>query len=74
MIFILFFLIAFVVAHQRYEVDVFKETVLLGNDALMKCSIPSHVSDYLSVVGWVDSDGTEHIEQKGIKCGLFISC
>ncbi len=39
--------------------DVFKETVINGNDALLKCQIPSFVSDFVSVDGWVDSEGNE---------------
>lgn len=46
-----------VVVNQNYEVDVFKETVILGNDALLKCSIPSFVADLLTVHGWIDSLG-----------------
>lgn len=46
------------VATHRYEVDVFKETVILGNDALLKCQIPSFVSDYVRVEDWQDSEGS----------------
>ena len=42
-----------------YEVDVFKENVVMGNDALMKCQIPSLVSDLISVDNWVDSKANE---------------
>lgn len=37
-----------------------KEYVMKGNSAIMKCSVPSFVSDYVSVVGWVDEDGIEY--------------
>ena len=33
------------------------EDIILGNDALMKCSIPSFVSDFVSVHDWEDSEG-----------------
>ena len=39
-----------------YETDVAKEYVILGNDAIMKCSIPSFVTDFVSVMGWTLSD------------------
>ena len=39
-----------------YETDVAKEYVILGNDAIMKCSIPSFVADFVSVMGWTLSD------------------
>ena len=43
---------------QNYEADVGRENVLLSNDVLFKCNIPSHISDFVSVVGWVDSEGS----------------
>ena len=42
-----------------YEIDVFKENVMIGNDALFKCQIPSFVSDLVSVESWTDSEGIE---------------
>ena len=41
---------------QRYEIDILRESVILGNDAIFKCSIPSFVSDFVSVDTWVDSE------------------
>ena len=35
-----------------YEVDVFKETVIRGNDAILKCQIPSFISDLVTVDSW----------------------
>ena len=54
-----FFWISFSVVIQNYDVDVFKKTTIRGNDALLKCEIPSHVSDLVIVDSWVDSQGTE---------------
>ena len=34
----------------------------MGNDALMKCQIPSLVSDLVSVDSWVDSKGNEFLK------------
>ena len=31
--------------------------VILGNDVFLKCSIPSFEADFVSVSGWVDSEG-----------------
>ena len=47
----------FLVTQQRYEMDIFRESVISGNDALFKCSIPSFVSDLVSVQSWIDSEG-----------------
>lgn len=41
---------------QPYETDVGKEYVILGNDALMKCQIPSFVADSVSVFSWTSSE------------------
>lgn len=30
-----------------------------GNAAIMKCVVPSFVSDFVSVTGWIDEDGNE---------------
>ena len=32
------------------------EYVILGNDALMKCEIPSFVSDLVEVQSWIDNE------------------
>ena len=53
------------VTQQRYEVDVFRESVIRGNDALFKCAIPSFVADLAEVQSWIDSEGLE------IDFGLF---
>ena len=55
----------FLVVVQRYETDVGKEYVIRGNDALMKCSIPSFVSDVVQIIAWLDSEQqTVYLNQK----------
>ena len=44
---------------QSYESGPEEEYVILGNDALMKCKIPSFVADFVSVVSWVDNEGRD---------------
>ena len=44
-------------AIQPYLVDVGLEQVILGNDVLLKCDIPSFEADFVSVSSWVDSEG-----------------
>ena len=34
-----------------------EEQVILGNDVLLKCNIPSFGADFVSVASWVDSEG-----------------
>ena len=43
---------------QKYDATVSREDILLSNDVLFKCGIPSFVADFVSVVGWVDSEGS----------------
>ena len=48
------------VALQSYRVVVHEEQVVLGNEVLLKCIIPSFQADFVSVVSWQDSEGVEH--------------
>ncbi|MPC65833.1 hypothetical protein E2C01_059970 [Portunus trituberculatus] len=45
------------VVFQPYDSDVNKEYVIRGNSAIMKCSIPSFVADFVSVTAWVTDQG-----------------
>ena len=57
------FLIAlnFTAVSQDYSTDAtHKVYVIIGNSALIKCEIPSFVSDFLSVVSWIDNENTEY--------------
>ena len=49
------------VAKQPYRVAVPEESVILGNDVVIKCNIPSFVADFLTVAAWVDSEGREFL-------------
>ena len=37
---------------QSYRTAIPEEFVIRGNDALVKCSIPSFVTDFVSVLSW----------------------
>ena len=52
----LFYFVFSSVTSQRYEIDILRESVIVGNDAIFKCSIPSFVSDFVFVDNWVDSE------------------
>ena len=54
--FVIFNFPIFSVTSQRYEIDILRESVMIGNDAIFKCSIPSFVSDFVFVDSWVDSE------------------
>ncbi|XP_050305199.1 cell adhesion molecule Dscam2 isoform X22 [Anthonomus grandis grandis] len=47
------------VVSQAYTANVMDESVLKGNTAILKCHIPSFVSDFVSVTSWVQDDGHE---------------
>ncbi|XP_055385728.1 cell adhesion molecule Dscam2 isoform X15 [Condylostylus longicornis] len=45
------------VVQQYYESEVNNEYVIRGNSAVLKCSIPSFVADFVQVVSWQDENG-----------------
>ena len=47
---------------QTYETDVIKEFVIRGNDAVIKCSIPSFVTDFVTVLSWTIESSKNEIE------------
>lgn len=48
---------------QSYAVNLMEEYVLRGNAAILKCHIPSFVSEYVTVVSWIISeDGAEELD------------
>ena len=42
---------------QIYKTDGSQEYVILANDALIKCQYPSFVSEFLTILGWANSEG-----------------
>ncbi|XP_055318403.1 cell adhesion molecule Dscam2 isoform X27 [Sitodiplosis mosellana] len=47
------------VVNQHYGADILMEYVIKGNSAVLKCSIPSFVADFVRVEAWIDEEGTE---------------
>jgi hypothetical protein len=54
---IAYYFIPFLVVSQSYSSEILSEYVIRGNNAVMKCSIPAFVADYVYVTSWIDSDG-----------------
>jgi hypothetical protein len=52
------------VVSQAYAVNLMEEYVLRGNAAILKCHIPSFVSEYVTVISWIISEDNEDIEIK----------
>lgn len=51
-----------VVVAQAYAVNVMEEYVLRGNSAILKCHIPSFVSDFVYVSSWLTEEAGEKTE------------
>lgn len=50
---------------QTYSVNLMEENVLRGNSAVVKCHIPSFVTEYVTVASWIISEeNADHIEIK----------
>lgn len=47
------------VVNQDYASEVINEYVIRGNTAILKCTIPSFVADFVVVNSWISSDGQE---------------
>ena len=45
------------VVNQNYMTEATNEYVITGNSALMRCVIPSFVSDFISLQNWQDEKG-----------------
>lgn len=45
------------VVSQPFEAEADNEYVIRGNAAIMKCEVPSFVSDFVYVEMWMDSEG-----------------
>lgn len=55
-------LLGFLVVSQAYTVHLVEENVLRGNSAIVKCLIPSFVTEYVSVATWIISEGETEVE------------
>ena len=49
----------FTVVSQDYATRVNDFDVIQGNSAIMKCEIPSFVTDFVSVINWSDNNNAE---------------
>ena len=56
----------FAAVSQTYNTETHNEYIVLGNDALIKCSVPSFVTDFVTVSGWVDSEGNSYHSDDGL--------
>ena len=59
------------VVTQDYETDLLKAFVIHGNDALLKCEIPSFVADFVSVESWIDNKHNQYFSSMNNNYGNF---
>lgn len=64
------------VVNQFYDAEIIKEYVIRGNTAVLKCSIPSFVADFVYVDSWIDEEGTVYTasENYGEFLNFWIFC
>ncbi|ETN60360.1 DSCAM [Anopheles darlingi] len=48
-----------IIINQHYQPEILTEYVIRGNSGILKCSIPSFVSDFVRVESWIDEEGNE---------------
>lgn len=53
-----------IVVTQSYNTYADREDIIRGNSAILKCKIPSFVSDFLDVVAWHDDIGNVYSLEK----------
>ena len=53
------------VVTQIYDSYVNQAHVVRGNDALLKCDIPSFAADFVFVANWVDNQGSTYTISSG---------
>jgi hypothetical protein len=56
--------LSFLAVNQNYTTKAEDEYVIRGNDVLLKCKIPSFVSDYVTVEGWIDNELNQILPQQ----------
>lgn len=59
------------VVNQFYDAEIIKEYVMRGNSAIVKCSIPSFVADFVQVVSWADEEGVEYTRNDDYSLGIW---
>jgi hypothetical protein len=48
--------------NQFYDPEILgKEYVMRGNAAILKCTIPSFVADFVTVEAWIDEENHEYL-------------
>lgn len=62
-----------IVVTQEYVTDALNSYIMVGNTALVKCEIPSFVTDFVKVESWIDERGVEFFAGIGNEFGNYIN-
>ena len=71
-LFINSFYVLFPVVAQDYTTRAQDVYVIIGNSALMKCEVPSFVTDFVQVFSWVNGKGEEYFISNTPTNGIII--
>ncbi|XP_051153584.1 cell adhesion molecule Dscam2 isoform X11 [Leptopilina boulardi] len=50
------------VVTQVYQPEIMTEYVIRGNSAILKCSIPSYIAEFVTVDAWIRDDGETYVQ------------
>lgn len=51
------------VVTQPYNPEILTEYVIRGNSAILKCSIPSYIAEFVTVEAWIREDGEVYLPE-----------
>ncbi|XP_076173899.1 Down syndrome cell adhesion molecule 1 isoform X37 [Ptiloglossa arizonensis] len=51
------------VVTQPYQPEILTEYVIRGNSAILKCSIPSYIAEFVTVEAWIREDGEVYLPE-----------
>nr|XP_033326667.1 Down syndrome cell adhesion molecule-like protein Dscam2 isoform X35 [Megalopta genalis] len=51
------------VVTQQYQPEILTEYVIRGNSAILKCSIPSYIAEFVTVEAWIREDGEVYLPE-----------
>ncbi|XP_044595990.1 Down syndrome cell adhesion molecule-like protein Dscam2 isoform X33 [Cotesia glomerata] len=51
------------VVAQTYQPEIMTEYVIRGNSAILKCSIPSYIAEFVSIEAWIREDGEVYVPE-----------
>lgn len=52
-----------IVVTQPYNPEILTEYVIRGNSAILKCSIPSYIAEFVTVEAWIREDGEVYLPE-----------